>query len=468
MSFPSYEKYKNSGVQWLGDVPKHWDVLPLGRVTLSKCDGPFGSGLKSEHYTDRGVRVVRLQNIRSGGFDSSDAAFIEEAYYREELGDHDVQSGDLLIAGLGDDRNVVGRACVAPVDIEPAMVKADCFRFRLNAQRALAHFIALQLTAGSSHDAGILSSGSTRSRISLSEMATRRVALPPIVEQIAIAAFLDRETAKVEALVEEQKRLIELLKEKRSAVISNAVTKGLDPSAPMKDTGSQWLGAVPEHWEVRRLTSLCTKITNGYVGPTRDILADDGVRYLQSLHIKNNKINFETPYFVTEEWSRQHSKSILDTGDVLIVQTGDLGQVAVVTDEYAGCNCHALIIVSPVRSMVSGNWMAWVLNSDYGYHSLLSIQTGALHPHLNCGNVKDLVIPVPPIAEQRDIVNFIDARLEFFACLVHEAEAAISVLLERRDAIISAAVTGKIDVRVLGEVKNSMQNSTSKDKAVAA
>ena len=108
---------KDSGVEWLGQVPAHWRVLALGRITTAKCDGPFGSGLKSEHYTDEGVRVVRLQNIREDGFNDLDAAFIDPIYYSQELGDHDVRSGDILIAGLGDDRNTVGRACVAPSGI---------------------------------------------------------------------------------------------------------------------------------------------------------------------------------------------------------------------------------------------------------------------------------------------------------------------------------------------------------------
>src|SRR5690606_3503280 len=122
---------------------------------------------------------------------------------------------------------------------------------------------------------------------------------------------------------------------------------------------------------------------------------DEGIRYLQSLHIKGNTIRFESPYYVRKEWSDDHEKSVLETGDVLIVQTGDIGQSAVVTEEFSGCNCHALIIVAPVRKELDGRWLSWVLNSDYGFHSLLSIQTGALHPHLNCGNVKSLYVPLP-------------------------------------------------------------------------
>jgi type I restriction enzyme S subunit len=219
---------KDSGVAWLGEVPAHWEVTRLGRITISKCDGPFGSGLKSEHYTDQGVRVVRLQNIRMGYFDGADAAFIDEDYFRLSLPGHDVQEGDLLIAGLGDDRNSVGRCCVAPEGVEPAMVKADCFRFRLLTRRALPAFMAMQLTAGSQFDAGMMSSGSTRSRIPLSVMATRPVALPPLSEQQVLVDEIEARSRAFDILSAEASRAIFLLRERRAALISAAVTGKID------------------------------------------------------------------------------------------------------------------------------------------------------------------------------------------------------------------------------------------------
>lgn len=219
---------KDSGVEWLGDVPTHWEICSLGRITRSKCDGPFGSGLKSSHYTEKGIRVVRLQNIRPDQFDESDSVFIDEVYYRTALGDHDVYAGDVLIAGLGDDRNTVGRACVAPVGIEPAMVKADCFRFRLEHTRVVPHFIAMQLTAGASYDAGMLSSGSTRSRISLSISATRKIAIPPISEQREIVHWLEDQICCFDLLRDEAESAVILLRERRAALISAAITGKID------------------------------------------------------------------------------------------------------------------------------------------------------------------------------------------------------------------------------------------------
>lgn len=239
---------KPSGIDWLGHVPAHWEIVSLSRVTTDKCDGPFGSGLKSEHYTDEGIRVIRLQNIRRGSFDGRDAVFIDKNYFARELAGHDVRTGDVLIAGLGDDKNTVGRACVAPEGIEPAMVKADCFRFRLDARRALPDYVALALTAGSPFDAGVLSSGSTRSRIPLSVMASRKISLPPYQEQIALNRFIAAQQATFDALTREAERAINLLKERRSALISAAVTgqidvRGLIPTTV--DAVSQRHGLMP-------------------------------------------------------------------------------------------------------------------------------------------------------------------------------------------------------------------------------
>jgi type I restriction enzyme S subunit len=231
-----HPRLKSSGIEWLGDVPEHWGVLALSRVTVSRCDGPFGSGLKSEHYTeDEGVRVVRLQNIRFAAFDDSDVAFISPDYYRE-LGDHDVLVGDVLIAGLGDQNNPVGRACVAPVGLGPAMVKADCFRFRLDPARVLPTYVALHLSAMAYALAGALATGTTRARMNLSGTAARIIALPPLPEQAGIIKFLDGETVMIDGMVAKIETAIDRLLEYRSALITAAVTgkidvRGTSPSA---------------------------------------------------------------------------------------------------------------------------------------------------------------------------------------------------------------------------------------------
>lgn len=218
---------KDSGVEWLGEIPAHWRLPLLSRVTTSRCDGPFGSSLSSKHYSAEGVRVVRLQNIGAAAFKDGDQVFVSEDHYKD-LGDHDVQQDDLLIAGLGDSNNPVGRACVAPRGIEPAMVKADCFRYRLDPTEVLPSFAAFQLSALAPVEAAAMATGSTRARLNLSAMSSRRLALPPVDEQREIVAFTSQATQQLGAVRSTIDQAITLLREYRTALISAAVTGKID------------------------------------------------------------------------------------------------------------------------------------------------------------------------------------------------------------------------------------------------
>ena len=222
-----YPAYKDSGVEWLGEVPEHWEAVKLGRVTRDRCDGPFGSGLKSSHYTDKGVRVVRLQNIGHGKFLDDDTAFISQEHY-SSLGNHSVVEGDVLVAGLGDEKRPAGRACVAPRQIQPAMVKADCFRFRL--YRTLAHpsFVAIQMTATARTASGLLSTGATRQRTNLQSTVRRTIAIPEICEQVRVVDYLATETNCIGEALTRARNTIKLLNEYRTRLIADVVTGKLD------------------------------------------------------------------------------------------------------------------------------------------------------------------------------------------------------------------------------------------------
>jgi type I restriction enzyme, S subunit len=455
MSFPKYPKYKKSGVAWLGKIPAHWRIVPLGRVTLNRCDGPFGSGLKSEHYSDSGVRVVRLQNIRSDGFSGADEAFIDIDYYRNELNGHDVVEDDLLIAGLGDHNNVVGRACVAPVGIEPAMVKADCFRFRLDVSQVFPAFAAAQLSAGAAADAGLLSSGSTRSRIPLSTTTTRKLTLPPIHEQIAIAMFVRRETAKINALMQEQQRLIELLKEKRQAVISHAVTKGLNPHASMKPSGLEWLGDMPEHWQVIPLKRDLEFLTSGSRGWAENY-SDEGELFIRIANLTRDSIGLDLSDVqrVVVRDDAEGLRTRIRTGDVLFSITAYLGSAAVVPAELESAYVSQHVALARLRqSRLTPKWVGYVALSVVGKTWFETQSYGGTKIQLSLDDVRDLPIPVPLVVEQHEITAFIEEEHAAFNALIDQAQRAINLLQERRSALISAAVTGKIDVRGVVETE---------------
>lgn len=218
---------KPSGVDWLGDVPDHWEIRRLRRVTLVRCDGPFGSGLTSAHYVDDGVRVVRLQNIGHAEFNGANRAFVSDEHY-ETLGDHGVNAGDVLVAGLGDSSHPAGRACVAPGDIQPAMVKADCFRFRLDTGQADPLFVALQLTATAVDASAVLGSGATRQRINLQSASSRPLAMPRLAEQRRIAEFASTRSDQVLQAASAIEAELNLLREYRIRLITDVVAGKLE------------------------------------------------------------------------------------------------------------------------------------------------------------------------------------------------------------------------------------------------
>jgi type I restriction enzyme S subunit len=271
--------------------------------------------------------------------------------------------------------------------------------------------------------------------------------LPPLPVQRRIAAFLDGKTAAIDLLIQKKEHLIELLWEKRQALITQAVTKGFGPSVPMKDSGVDYIGPIPRHWGTLRIALAAEKLCNGYVGPTRDILVGDGVPYLQSLHIKDGGVRFEKPYFVTPQWLAQHRRVQLRRDDVVVVQTGICtGQVGVIPDEWDGAGCHALIIFRPRSDVGLGRFFGWFLQSTPGRELLLRERTGALHPHLEVGKVREIPMPVPPVGEQREIsagLALIDGELR------QQCEAVgkqIDLLREYRQALVSEAVTGQIKI----------------------
>lgn len=202
-----------------------------------------------------------------------------------------------------------------------------------------------------------------------------------------------------------------------------------------------WIGKIPTHWKIMKIAYFVDKITNGYVGPTRDILRDEGVRYIQSLHIKKNTIDFHKPYYVSQEWSAEHERIILRENDVLVVQTGAIGEVGIVPKEFDGASCHALIILRAKENLGYGKFLLYALTSNYGYHSILSIMTGALHPHLNTTYLRDVYLAIPPKNEQQAIADFLDRKTAQIDALIEKKQRQIELLQEQRTALINQAVT---------------------------
>uniref|UniRef100_UPI003988FBEA restriction endonuclease subunit S n=1 Tax=Methyloglobulus sp. TaxID=2518622 RepID=UPI003988FBEA len=265
------------------------------------------------------------------------------------------------------------------------------------------------------------------------------------------AAFLDRETAKIDALIAEQQRLIELLKEKRQAVISHAVTKGLNPNAPMKDSGIEWLGEVPEHWEILPLKRNVSFLTSGSRG-WAEHYSDEGALFIRIGNLTRDSILLDLSDIqrVTVPEGIEGERTRVQSGDVLFSITAYLGSVAVIPKnlEPAYVSQHVALARLNQQHLLPA-WAAYVTMSFVGKTYLETKGYGGTKIQLNLDDVANLVMTVPNIEEQSTIVAFLDSKTAKLDTLTAEAKVAITLLQERRTALIFAAVTGKIDVRGL-------------------
>jgi type I restriction enzyme S subunit len=410
------------------------------------CDGPFGSALKSEHYTEAGVRVIRLQNIGQDRFLGEDVAFVEYDYFKS-LGGHDARPGDLLVAALGDEGHPVGRACVLPDDIELAMVKADCFRVRLDRTRLREQFVAKFLSSPVGQaELGSQAKGSTRERITLGTLASTRVPIPPLLEQQGIVSFLDKEVARLDRLVAAKERLLELLVEKRRALITRAVTRGLNPSTPLRDSGISWLGDIPLHWKVVALRFLVSAISGATPDTGTAEYWDGQIPWVSPKDMKKDLIE-DSQEHVSDIALSASALRLIEPGAVLIVVRGMIlahsfptainTRAITINQDMKALRCVPALNPYFLRAYLDGYEEHIVSLTDSSAHGTRKLETET---------IGRLDILVPPLAEQLQIVEHLEEESSRLDAVNSATECTIALLKERRAALIATAVTGQIDV----------------------
>lgn len=439
MSFPAYPEYKDSGVPWLGQVPESWDLVRFKNLLRERDQ-------RSTDGSEELLSVSAYTGVRPKSESTADGEFASRA---ESLEGYKVcKQTDLVMnimlawnRGLGVTQfdGIVSPAyCVFALgeELRPAF-----FDYAVRANEYTGYFKA--------HSSGVIDS---RLRLYPDKFGALSFAKPPLEEQEAIAAFLDRETAKIDELVAEQERLIALLKEKRQAVISHAVTNGLDPNAPMKDSCIEWLGEIPAHWDATAIKRMISVATSGPRGWS-ELTAEDGSFFFQSQNIgRNMEADLSEGKRIEVPVGPDAERAMLQNDDVVVCITGGrTGAVAHVRylDEAAYINQH-VCLVRPKTDQVLGRYLAYALFGTQGQEQLRVAMYG-LKQGLNLENVCEVLLPMPPTGDQSRIVEYLDHHSDLVSNLQHQAEAAISLLQERRAALISAAVTGKIDVRGLVE-----------------
>ncbi len=431
MSFPRYPKYKASGVEWLGEVPEHWNTLRIKRLfeIKKRIAGVLGFDVLS--VTQQGLKVRDL--------DSNDGQISMDysKYQFVEIGDFAMNHMDLLTGYI----DIASMQGVTSPDYRVFSIrdqKTQCKEYFLYLfQMGYKNRIFFAYGQGSSQLG--------RWRLPTEQFNDFPFPLPPLDEQVAIAGFLDRETAKIDGLVAEQRKLIDLLKEKRQAVISHAVTCGLNPSAPMKPSGIEWLGDIPAHWEVTSLKRSFESIDYGI----SDALDSDGqIAVLRMGNIIDGKIVLDDLKFTDSV----DPALLLRAGDLLYNRTNSLhlvGKVGMYSgEENTSVSFASYLVRLRTTSRNFPPYFSYLLNVE----GLLGVARADAFIAIGQCNLNPtryglIRIALPPLAEQIAIVEFLDAETAKIDALVAESERAIELLQERRTALISAAVTGKIDVR---------------------
>lgn len=438
MSFPAYPTLKDSGREWIGAIPDHWSANPLKRAF--KIEG--GSTPPPDEANWDGdiswVTPADLSGLSSLFLDASKRTITATGL--ASCGTTLFPAGSLILST----RAPIGSLAIALISM---CTNQGCKGLVPNANVSAVYFAFVLLTAkGELNNRG---RGSTFLEISGDELSRFSVPTPPFVEQTQIARFLDHETARIDALIEEQQRLIELLKEKRQAVISHAVTKGLDPTVPMKDSGVEWLGEVPAHWAVSPLKFLVEEKVAGPYGAslTKAMYTDSGYRVYGQQQVISDDFSIGD-YYISEEKFSEMQRYVVFPGDVLVSVMGTIGRVSVVPfGVEVGIINPRLVRYKFASSKVTPEFVKILLMSLRYQSRLREESQGSTMEGLNMVILGDLPLVLPPLDIQRSIVSVVkDYDLEFDE-LVGQAGSAVKLLQERRSALISAAVTGKIDVR---------------------
>lgn len=441
MTWPAYPRYRASGVDWLGNVPESWPLMPVKRrfsVTVGKM---LNAGTASDE--GEAVPYLRAGNVQPNGLDLAEVKYIKLT--TAERNALDLRKGDLVVVegGAG-----YGRSACLQEDLSGWAFQNHILRVRptnSDSNRFLDYIIR---TLNSLGHIAALSNHATIPSLSSEQLSRIVIPIPDIATQRTVVTFLDHETAKIDTLIAKQEQLIATLREDRTATITHAVTRGLDPDAEMKDFGIGWFGEVPAHWSVPQI-GMHAAIGNGST-PSRENPAywnDGTVPWLNSGHVNSEEIT-EADQFVTELALRECHLPLVSPRSVLVGLTGQgkTRGMASILLARSTINQH-LAYLTPTDRRLDGHYLQRVLGSAYRLLRDISDENGSTKGGLTCAALRKVRIPLPPLHEQREIVEFLNVRCGNIDVLIAKANEVIETLREYRSALITDAVTGKIDVR---------------------
>lgn len=443
--YQAYPEYKDSNISGLGTIPKDWDVMQLKRTVDGCVNGIWGSEPKSNGEDTIVLRVADFDRPR---LTIKDAGYTFRYIDEKEKVSRKLKRGDLLLEKSGGgEKTLVGQVVLFDKDFEAVtsnFVAKMTPLYGFNSR--FLNYVFSRFYSDRINFCSIKQNTGIQNLDSAAYLA-EKFGFPQENEQAQIADFLDHETAKIDTLIDKQQQLIQLLKEKRQAVISHAVTKGLNPNAPMRDSGVEWLGKVPEHWSFPKVKWFFKTESGGTPNTSRyeEYYQDGDIPWIRSTDLNNNEL-FETPIAITSKAIRESACTVIPTDSVLIAMYGGAGTIGK----------HALLkFESAINQAVCAILPTNKINPDflhlyvefYRPYWMVGAEGARKDPNINQETIRELVVSSPPYDEQIEIVKVIQQKIAVIDQTVSKCEKNIQLMQERRTALISAAVTGKIDVR---------------------
>ncbi len=438
-----YDSYKDSGIEWIGEIPLGWELMTVRRITQDHKQGYYSP----EGYKEDGHKLVRITDLdANGNIDTSTSPFVSPT--EKELEVFEIKKGDILFPRTGS----VGLVGVAKNDMK-AVFASYLIRFRFSDKTENSfmryYFISEAFLNGLFSDLH----GGVNQNIHAENIKDQWISLPSLLEQTTIATYLDQKTTQIDDLIAKKERLIQLLEEESTAIINQAVTKGLpaeerlkvglDPTVPMKESGIEWLGEIPAHWEVTSLKRLIevkdgTHDTPNYV--------EEGIPFITTKDIIKKEISFSQCKFITyEDYEKINKRSDVCIGDIIMPMIGSIGSPIIVnTDTPFSIKNLALI---KNNSNCDIRFIRYYLDSELTMFQFELNASGGVQNFVSLGSLRNLKIPKLTKEEQIKIADFLDFKENQFEECINKINNEIKLLKEYKTALISEVVTGKVDVR---------------------
>jgi len=442
--FKRYERYKDSGIEWIGEIPEEWTSLKVSWIfnIIGSGTTPFSSNLD---YYDGDIPWVNTGDLNDDYLYKT-SKMVTDLALNECSALKFYPINTLLIAMYG---ATIGKLSITKI---VATTNQACCALA-QPKKASIKFIFYWFLANRDHIIS-MAYGGGQPNISQNLIKSLRIPLPEKHEQKAIANFLDQKTAEIDGLIADKEKLIELLQEKRQAIISEAVTKGLNPNVRMKDSGIEWIGEIPEHWEVSKIKfTTYVKGRIGWQGLRADEFIDEGPYLVTGTDFVDGLVNWDSCYHISMERYNEAPPIQLRENDLLITKDGTIGKVAIVKNKpkYAILN-SGIFVTRPKNSAYLTEFMYWILNSQVFNKFIQYMSLGSTIVHLYQQTFENFSFPITNLNEQKTIAHFLDRKVAEIDGLISDIKLQIQKLKEYRQSLISEAVTGKIDVREFGSI----------------